>query len=91
MGELIVVLFRGFLFLFLFLMVRSLARSVFAGFRSAVPGPASKPPTVQAGGELKKDPVCGTYVSPAASIAGKVGGETVYFCSTECRDRYRKG
>jgi len=87
MGELIAVLFRGLIFLFLFLMVRSLARSLLAGLRSAGSSvPSKRPPTVDVG-ELKKDPVCGTYVSTAVSVTGKVNGETVHFCSTECRDK----
>jgi YHS domain-containing protein len=93
MGELFEVLFRGLIFVFLYLLVRSLFRSVLAGFRSAaVPRPASRqPPPVLAGGELKKDPVCGTYVSTTGSITRKVKGETVHFCSPECRDRYQAG
>jgi YHS domain-containing protein len=39
-------------------------------------------------GELKKDPVCGTYIAAASSIKEKVGGQTVHFCSNECRDKY---
>src|SRR2546429_9092131 len=37
-------------------------------------------------GELKKDPACGTYIAAASSIKEKVGGETFYFCSKECRE-----
>lgn len=48
-------------------------------------GPAGKVPLT---GELKKDPACGTYISAASSIQEKVGGETFYFCSKECRDKY---
>ena len=51
-------------------------------------GPRSQP-SVVAGGELKKDPVCGTYVSTGASVTRKVDGQLVHFCSTECRDKYR--
>jgi YHS domain-containing protein len=39
-------------------------------------------------GELKKDPACGTYIAAATSIQEKVGGETFYFCSKQCRDKY---
>jgi YHS domain-containing protein len=39
-------------------------------------------------GELKKDPVCGTYIAAASSIKENVGGQTVHFCSSECRDKY---
>lgn len=39
-------------------------------------------------GELKKDPICGTYTSTATSIKQVVGKDTVYFCSPQCRDKY---
>jgi YHS domain-containing protein len=39
-------------------------------------------------GELKKDPTCGTYISAATSIHENVAGETFYFCSKQCRDKY---
>ncbi len=39
-------------------------------------------------GELKKDPVCGTYIAAATAIKEKVGGETFHFCSQQCRDKY---
>jgi YHS domain-containing protein len=45
-------------------------------------------PSVQAGGELKKDPVCGTYVSPAACLTRTVNGQVIHFCSKACSDRY---
>jgi hypothetical protein len=37
---------------------------------------------------LKKDPVCGTFVSMATAIQKTKGGETYYFCSAECRDKF---
>lgn len=43
---------------------------------------------VPAGGELKKDPVCGTYISTATSIKTTSGGQILHFCSTSCRDKY---
>ena len=43
------------------------------------------------GGELKRDPVCGTFVSTAVSIKKSVGGEVLHFCSGSCRDKYQKG
>lgn len=39
-------------------------------------------------GELLRDPVCGTFVAPAASVKKSVGGQTIHFCSTVCRDKY---
>ena len=37
---------------------------------------------------LKKDPVCGTFVSTATAMQKTKGGETYYFCSAECRDKF---
>jgi YHS domain-containing protein len=39
-------------------------------------------------GELKKDPVCGTYIAAASSIKETVAGQTIHFCSAQCRDKY---
>jgi YHS domain-containing protein len=56
---------------------------------STAPGAAPRPSgQVPLTGELKKDPVCGTYIAAATSIKEKVGGQTVHFCSQECRDKY---
>jgi YHS domain-containing protein len=38
---------------------------------------------------LKKDPVCGTYVSADTSVTKKIDGRIVHFCSPACRDKYR--
>lgn len=76
--------------LVLFLIIRALLKNFFASFRPpqrSQAGTAGRPP-IQAGGELKRDPVCGTYVSTAASVTDKVNGQVVHFCSKECRDRY---
>jgi YHS domain-containing protein len=76
-------------------LIRSLLRSLFGGGRAFPGGPSQnparrQPPSVPAGGELKKDPVCGTYVSTAASVTRTVNGQVLYFCSAQCRDKYRK-
>ncbi len=46
------------------------------------------PTGVQTVGELKRDPVCGTYVLAENAVCKKVEGETLYFCSEACRDKY---
>ena len=79
--------------LLLFALIRSVLRELFGKKRPAVsrkvqPQPAAPPP-VFAGGELKKDLVCGTYVSAGASVTRTVNGELLHFCSNECRDKYR--
>jgi YHS domain-containing protein len=73
--------------------VRSIIGIVLKGF-SDLFHPASPPQKsagvskVPVGGELKKDPVCGTFISTSTAIQKRVGGEVYYFCSEECRDKF---
>ena len=69
--------------------LRSFARAASQSFGTAAPRTSSAAPPTAAGGDLHKDPVCGTYVSTGASITRKVNGELLHFCSTACRDKYR--
>ncbi|HTQ54414.1 MAG TPA: hypothetical protein VMI94_08140 [Bryobacteraceae bacterium] len=76
--------------LLLFWAVRIVLRSFFATWNSQVaPSDKRQAPRVSRGGELKKDPVCGTYVSTEVAVTSRVNGETVHFCSAACRDKYR--
>jgi YHS domain-containing protein len=76
--------------LLLFWLVRGILRAFFSGVNSQVSTkPNRSTPSVSTGGELKKDPVCGTYVSTDVSVNRKIDGQTVYFCSPACRDKYR--
>jgi YHS domain-containing protein len=61
----------------------------FSQMAGVTPRPPA-PPREQSGGELKKDPVCGTFVAAASSIKATVKGETIHFCSTACRGKYRR-
>jgi YHS domain-containing protein len=73
----------------LFLFVRMIIRNMFASMRAnARPRPAAGNPPIESGGDLKRDPVCGTYVSPAASVQRTIAGQTVHFCSEQCSRRY---
>jgi YHS domain-containing protein len=53
--------------------------------QGTAPGPSHQVPLT---GELKKDPVCGTYIAAATAIKENVGGQTFHFCSQGCRDKY---
>jgi len=44
----------------------------------------------RAGGQLVRDPQCGTYVPLSTSVHLVSGSSTLYFCSVACRDAYRK-
>ncbi|MDQ2900999.1 MAG: hypothetical protein M3Y07_14560 [Acidobacteriota bacterium] len=41
------------------------------------------------GRELRKDPVCGTFIPIDSSLHKTVNGEVMYFCSVDCRDRFK--
>lgn len=42
------------------------------------------------GEDLVKDPQCGTYVPKSSSIKATIGGEDHFFCSEDCRNKYRE-
>jgi len=87
---------RAVLYLLLSVLLITILRSVigvlakmFAGL--AGPGSDAGRRPVQMGGELKRDPVCGVYVSTATSVKITEGGQVLHFCSPACRDKYRSG
>ena len=86
-------LFRFIALLLFFAVIRYLIVTVARFFSQAMGSGAtpSSPPTEAAPvrGELKKDPVCGTFVSTGSSVKQMVNGELVHFCSTTCRDKFR--
>jgi YHS domain-containing protein len=51
--------------------------------------PGGPQPGGKSGGELVRDPHCGTYVAKARAVAMSLGDETLYFCSATCRDAHR--
>lgn len=60
----------------------------FAGLLQPKGSGSATGPHAQTAGELKKDPVCGTFVATSASVKKTVRGEVIHFCSTACRDKY---
>jgi len=82
---------RVLLPLAVFLLLRSILRSLFQTGRDLVRSeqrPPQPPPSPSAGGELKKDPVCGTYVAESAAFRRSAGGQTFYYCSEKCREKH---
>jgi YHS domain-containing protein len=73
--------------LILFLLVRSLLRGWFGASRRT-PAPRRPVEPMPTATELKKDPVCGTYVSAGSPFTRTVNGQVIAFCSEECRDRF---
>ena len=41
------------------------------------------------GVHMVRDPVCGTFVLPERALTLSDGRQRVFFCSTNCRDKYR--
>lgn len=90
------VIFYLLIAIFLISIVRAVIGVVLKGFAELFsPTQPSRTPATAAGndaiplsGELKRDPVCGTFTSTATSIKQTIGKETVYFCSPQCRDKY---
>jgi YHS domain-containing protein len=39
--------------------------------------------------KLVRDPVCGTFVAPGTSLSLTSGGATHYFCSEDCRRKFK--
>ena len=82
-----------FVILAAFLLLRSLLEPL---VKAAVALLSNHSPPAQASGsgprasELKKDPVCGTFVAPELAVTQKFHGQLVHFCSQKCRDEYAR-
>ena len=76
--------------LVLLIILRILLRMLFGpGRRPGSPRPAPRAPE-RLGGELVRDPQCGTFIPKARAIVSGSGADAKYFCSVECRDQYEK-
>ena len=85
---------RAILYLLVSVLLISFLRSVIGLITKAASAALEpdKPPaagaTQQFGGELKKDPVCGTFVSTSTALKKTLRDEVFYFCSPACRDKF---
>jgi YHS domain-containing protein len=79
--------FKWLLLAILFvLVVRALSRLMSGVLDGAGYRRHDRQPSVK----LVRDPVCGMFVTPSKALAATAGGETKYFCSESCRERWRK-
>jgi hypothetical protein len=71
-------------------LLRSVLETIGRAFTGGASSPATpaEPPRGQVSQSLKKDPVCGTFVAEATAMQKTRGGETYYFCSAACRDKF---
>ena len=72
---------------------------VYVGYRilKALMFPDQRSTELEEGGELArvddvmvKDPYCETYFAKKSGVKEVINGQTHYFCSTDCRDKYLK-
>lgn len=91
-------MFRALVYILISLLLLTFIRSVIGLIMKAMgelmgtskpPASGPQPKTAPQGGELKLDPVCGTYIPESTAVTLKVRGETIYFCSAACRDKYK--
>jgi uncharacterized protein len=83
-------LIRFILPLIAFLVIRYLVKTMWGTYKTSVPAAnQGGDESVRMGGDLMKDPVCGTYVAANAAVTKIVNGRSLHFCSAACRDKYR--
>ena len=55
---------------------------------AAAPDRAPRRPAARQAVKLVQDPVCGTFVVPGKSPSLVSAGQTIYFCSETCLEKY---
>jgi uncharacterized protein len=53
------------------------------------PRTPARPDRTDAGIQMVRDPVCGTFLLPDRALTIIDGRQRLFFCSTACRDTYR--
>ncbi len=92
-------MFRAVIELIITILVVIVARAILTSFlkaganalRTSATPHASQPPADQnssAGGDLHKDPVCGTYVAESTPFRQNISGQTFFYCSKACREKH---
>lgn len=79
---------RILVILFLIRLVVRFLSGVARGY--SAPRPAQKPnqPATREGGQLVRDPNCGTYVAVGRALRQGTGDHAEYFCSENCRNAW---
>jgi YHS domain-containing protein len=71
-----------------FLVLRATLSAFVAGFRGGSRGSQPRQPSQALRDDLVKDPVCETYIPRRKAVARTTAGNTYYFCSAGCADRF---
>jgi len=64
-------------------------KSLFAPAERVSGGASGETPRIK-GEDLVKDPYCGTYVPINNAYKAILNGKTLYFCSKECFEQYKR-
>src|ERR1041385_3935652 len=80
---------RIFVILFIFRLIRNAFRPA-PTQQAPRPGGSRAQSIERQGGQLVRDPQCGTFVPMATAVQLGSGKSASYFCSTTCRDAYRQ-
>jgi hypothetical protein len=74
----------------LLILIVFIARAFWRVVDGLIEGISGRTPNVPtSGGQMVRDPVCGTFVLPERAVTLGAGRQRVCFCSTVCRDAYR--
>ena len=71
----------------LLILLRFVMRLLFRQRRAGRPAAPRSVPE-RSGGELVRDPQCGTYSPKVSALTLTAGGAVQYFCSANCRDAF---
>jgi YHS domain-containing protein len=92
------IIFEFLLFMLVVFVGRAILGSVLKGISKASSNSFQSPganrqagsasPDPRLGGELHKDPVCGTYVAESTPFRRQSAGQTFYYCSSDCREKH---
>jgi len=76
--------------LLIFLLITLLLRAVWRLIGGIAEGASGSAPGVpRRGTQMVRDPVCGTFVVQARALSASAAGETAWFCSDACRQRWQ--
>lgn len=79
--------------MFRLILLAGIVYLLFKWLRKSGPPEKREPPINRPGQtaeEMMQDPICGTYVPVSQAVTLKREKETLYFCSDECRDKFKE-
>jgi hypothetical protein len=92
-------MFRVILYLLLAVVLISVLRSVIgivmkglgallSTANQSSPSASPDPPKSQLGGDLHRDPICGTFVAESTPHHRRTSGGDFYYCSDSCKEKH---